>query len=130
MLDFTKSERQTVVFLLVCFGLGMVIKSYRYFHQAVPVSHATNLLSAAPAAGRHRTQEEGGASHASEKGLRINRASLEELENIPGVGPVIGKRILEYRVRNGGFRSLDELMKVRGIGRKSYEKMAPFLAID
>ncbi|HES58065.1 MAG TPA: helix-hairpin-helix domain-containing protein, partial [Firmicutes bacterium] len=50
--------------------------------------------------------------------LDINAASAEELEQLPGIGPVLAGRIAEYREAHGPFRSLDELRKVSGIGEK------------
>jgi competence protein ComEA len=60
-----------------------------------------------------------GASGASGGGpININSATLEELESLPGIGPSLGQRILDYRDENGPFRSVDELLNVSGIGEK------------
>lgn len=58
-----------------------------------------------------------------------NRASAAELERIPGVGPAMAQRILQFRQQSGAFRSVDDLMQVRGIGPKKMAKMAPYLRI-
>lgn len=50
--------------------------------------------------------------------LDINRASVEELDGLKGIGPAKAKAIVEYRERNGFFGSVDELFKVKGIGEK------------
>ena len=49
----------------------------------------------------------------------INTASAAELENLPGIGPSLAKRIVEYRDKNGPFASVDDLLKIQGIGEKS-----------
>ncbi len=59
----------------------------------------------------------------------INRATRDELEALPGIGPVLAGRILEYRERHGPFRSLDDLLKVKGIGPKTVARIAPFVAV-
>jgi competence ComEA-like helix-hairpin-helix protein len=131
LLDFTKSERKTVLFLLACFGLGMAIKSYRHFHPSVPVFKETERLSVEGASNPTAVNEETHEARiARPSGIRLNRASLEELERIPGIGPVLGKRILDYRIQHGGFRSPGELMKVKGIGRKKFNQISPFLMMD
>jgi competence protein ComEA len=57
----------------------------------------------------------------------LNRASATDLENIPGLGPTLAARIVEERQRQGGFRSLDDLRKVKGIGPATLERIRPFL---
>lgn len=55
--------------------------------------------------------------------VRVNTASLEELQRLPGVGPSIARAILEYRTRKGRFTSLQDLLKVSGIGPKKLESL-------
>ena len=54
--------------------------------------------------------------------LNINRASAKELERLPGIGPVLAQRIVEYRLKNGTFTSIEDLAKVSGIGGSKLEK--------
>jgi competence protein ComEA len=53
----------------------------------------------------------------------INTANQTELDRLPGIGPKLAKEIVEYRKKNGPFKSVDELTKVKGIGPKSLEKL-------
>lgn len=55
--------------------------------------------------------------------LNINRASIKELDKLPGIGPVIASRIIEYRNTNGLFSSIEDLKKVSGIGASKFEKI-------
>jgi competence protein ComEA len=54
--------------------------------------------------------------------LNINRATAKELDKLPGIGPVIAGRIIEFRKINGAFQSIDDLRKVQGIGASTLEK--------
>jgi len=53
-----------------------------------------------------------------ERPIDVNHASQEELQVIPGIGPVLAKRIVDYRHKNGYFRTVQDLVKVKGIGPK------------
>ena len=60
-----------------------------------------------------------------ESRLNLNEASATQLENLPGIGPSKAKAIIAYRDKHGGYRSVDELLEVKGIGPKMLEKLLP-----
>lgn len=62
-------------------------------------------------------------SSSGNKIIRINSASVDELDRLDGVGPSIAKRIIDYREENRGFKSVEELKLVPGIGDKMFEKI-------
>jgi len=62
-------------------------------------------------------------SNVKSKVVRLNSASLEELDKLDGVGPAIAQRIIDYRTENGGFKSVEEIKLVPGIGDKMFEKI-------
>lgn len=61
--------------------------------------------------------------------LSLNRASAQELEALPGIGPVLAGRIVAYRAANGPFRHVDDLINVSGIGPKLLEQLRPHLRL-
>ncbi len=61
--------------------------------------------------------------------ININRASAEELDEIPGVGPSTAQAIIAYREENGSFRKKEDIKNVSGIGDKTYEKMADKITV-
>ncbi len=54
---------------------------------------------------------------------------MAQLETLPGIGKSTAERILEYRQKNGGFKRVEDLMNVRGIGEKSFLKMKPLITV-
>lgn len=61
--------------------------------------------------------------------VNINTADLAALERLPGIGRTYARRILEYREQVKGFRSVDELTRVKGIGPKTLEKLRPHITL-
>ena len=55
--------------------------------------------------------------------VNINTAGEKELDSLPGIGPAMAKRIIEYREKEGGFQSLEDLRKVKGIGEAKFNKL-------
>ncbi|WP_078911536.1 ComEA family DNA-binding protein [Streptomyces sp. NRRL WC-3742] len=66
---------------------------------------------------------------ASRTPVSLNRATLEQLDALPGVGPTLAQRILAYRASHGSFRSLDQLRQVSGIGARTYAELRPLLIL-
>lgn len=75
---------------------------------------------------RHRS---GRSSHKLQPGqsLDINTATESELTQLPGVGPGLARRIVEYRTSNGPFQTVDDLQNVSGIGPSKFDRMAPYI---
>ncbi|GAA2088893.1 ComEA family DNA-binding protein [Streptomyces albiaxialis] len=66
-----------------------------------------------------------GAGAASGGPVSLNSATPEQLETLPGVGPVLAQHIIEFRTEHGGFTSIDQLREVNGIGEKRFADMKP-----
>jgi competence ComEA-like helix-hairpin-helix protein len=60
----------------------------------------------------------------------LNLASRDELQQLPGVGPGLAARIVQARERDGPFGSVDDLRRVRGVGRATLERLRPLLAVN
>lgn len=72
----------------------------------------------------HDLWQESGQSQAPAKGkININKATAAELETLPGIGPAYSQRIIQYREEKGGFRTTEDLLKVKGIGRAKMEEL-------
>jgi competence protein ComEA len=66
---------------------------------------------------------------APKKPININTATVTELMQLPKVGAKTAERIVSFRKQHGGFRRLEEIMDVKGIGEKSFAKLKPYLTL-
>ncbi|WP_344149269.1 helix-hairpin-helix domain-containing protein, partial [Kribbella yunnanensis] len=57
--------------------------------------------------------------------LNLNTATVPQLDALPGVGPVLAQRILDYRTENGPFTTIDQLQEVPGLGPKKFDSLKP-----
>ncbi len=65
----------------------------------------------------------------SELRLNINTATEQQLDELPGIGPVLARAIIDYRTENGDFESTEELMSVSGIGRATYAEIENLIMV-
>lgn len=65
----------------------------------------------------------------SSKTININKANESELEEIPGVGPSMASKIVNYRKENGEFKSIEDLKNISGIGEKKFETMREYISV-
>ena len=61
--------------------------------------------------------------------LDVNRASQQDFERLPGIGSVLARRIVEYRESRGAFQDIEQLRRVKGIGKKTFERIRAFVAV-
>lgn len=64
------------------------------------------------------------------KPININTANSEELQQVPGIGPATAEKILQMRKSYGTFKSVDDLLAIKGIGKKRLEKVRKYLTVS
>jgi competence protein ComEA len=88
----------------------------------VAVTAPTPAAFAAPATAK--------AAAGDAKPVDLNTADAATLETVPGIGKSLAQRILTFREKNGAFGSVDDLLKVQGIGEKSLQHLRPYLVVS
>jgi competence protein ComEA len=61
--------------------------------------------------------------------VNLNSATKDDLEKLPGIGPSMAQRIIDYRQKNGSFKKIEDLMNIPGIGEKSFLKLRPLITV-
>ena len=87
------------------------------------------LLALPALAGTAQTVEKKDGEKVAVEKINLNTASSEELQKLPGVGAKVAQRILDFRKTNGPFKKIEDLMKVRGIGEKTFLKFKDMLTV-
>jgi competence protein ComEA len=62
--------------------------------------------------------------------VNLNTATAAQLEGLPGIGKSTADRIVEYRQKSGGFKRVEDLMNVRGVGEKSFLRLKPLVTVS
>ena len=135
---FTPSEKRFLWFLATLLFLGFLVKEGRTHYRRLARSDENARESALQDFREgHKAYLAAADSQAAslwriglEQQLDINRASLEELQLIPGIGPVLAKKIVDYRKKNGYFRTIDDLTEIKGIGPKLIQRWEGFIVVQ
>ena len=92
-------------------------------------SKSTNYQSSTPIPSQTNGQQTEQLTSNQPTPISINTATQAMIETLPGVGPSLAKRIVDYREGIGGFNSINELSQVRGVGPSLLEKIRPFITL-
>ncbi len=132
MSGFTRQEQCAILFLLATFGIGCAILFYRRNLPPPPVDRA--LLDSLRVQVSHfapdtvRTVQPETRPH-TKAPINLNTATFEDLVRLPGIGEVIAKRILAYRAEHGKFSRLEDLIKVKGLGKTKVAALKEHVAV-
>ena len=108
--EFSTAQRKTLTIL----GLALLVfGSYKIIHISLP------SVSVQAQESRAALQDE----YRPPLILDVNRSPADSLEFVPGIGPALARRIVDYRRTHGDFESVDSLVNVKGIGPKTLEKI-------
>jgi len=104
-----------------------------FFLVSVPTTHAKSKsglnVKGLSSQGNKLTKQAGQAANALKSKININKVDLDTLTQLKGIGPEKAKAILDYRKKFGSFKQIEDLMKVKGIGEKTFNMIKPFITV-
>jgi len=145
MINFTPQERKALLFLVMVLVVGSGITLYKKYHsdfapelllkpkQNVVESNLSQQdLNLVADTSTNLLKEASPPQIPAEKirQVNLNSATQAELESLPSIGPVLAKRIIEYRNLKGGFKTIEEIKQVKGIKNKIFEKIKIYITVD
>lgn len=134
---FTKEESTVLLFLVFFTLLGLAFKTYHTFFKKEESKiqfEKTDIDSILVAVfSEEKIEKTGIVSSArkdeplKKKSIDLNKASIEELTKLPGIGEKTARKIVEYRKNYGGFKKIEDVMKVERIGPNLFEKIKDYI---
>ena len=124
MISFTKSEKRLFFFLAVIFIFGFTLKTAKFQEKTSnnkKYQKIDDKFTKLASLYEKKTSEK--------KIININKAAEEELRELSGIGEKIAKRIVEYRKKNGKFRTIEEIKKIKGIGEKKFKNIKNLITV-
>lgn len=124
-LSITRREALAVLTLTMLFFLGLTVRHVQ--EQQVPPVTADSLIARPSAVPADSMEEEDAPTPSADDPINLNTAPRDALQALPGVGPVLAKRIDTYRTTQRHFQRVEELKRVSGIGPKTLESLRPMV---
>ena len=123
-----KKPKVSILVAITCIFAAFVVG----FFAGRNLNHTPVQISALPVSATENTQPAASVESTvpTEPGiLNINTATVEQLQTLPGIGPVLAQRIVDYRDTYGDFQAIEELTKVSGIGTKRFEAIWDMITV-
>ena len=149
-IGLTQTELKVNVFLVAVFLIGIIVKSLNWkndepvknnfdytstdsiFYSANNIKLQDNLLESnlgSSDLNKSKLNLDKKKQELLTKSVNLNRASLDQLTMLPGIGIKTAERILAYRRASGGFNSINELLEVHGIGDAKFDKIKKYIYV-
>lgn len=124
-----RKEKTVLIFLCICFLIGVGISLIRH---RLEQKHIQAITIQKPITQLTNDSVIRNESDSSESNIliNINTASSKELDALPGIGPALAQRIIDYRQKTGSFKSKEDILKVSGIGAKKFAALKDKITIN
>ncbi|MBF0432435.1 MAG: helix-hairpin-helix domain-containing protein [Fibrobacteria bacterium] len=147
MAVFTKKEKSIIILIVIFMAVGFISRALSLRKTAfypdsgnTPPVYEVNTESYALSDSSDSLKEAEEKTETDKKGeitknantsfpLDINKASIKEFQQLKGIGPKLAEKIIAYRNTSGNFQKPEDLIKVKGIGKKKLENLLPFICI-
>ena len=134
LFNFTRQEQITILFLVLALLVGGVVTLIKRHHpgfapELMIEEQNDSSVTESPIDTEILHQPISTDSLFVRK-IDLNRADEEELMELPGIGPTLARLIVAYRDERGGFQTVEELKRVKGIGEKTFEQLKPLIKIE
>ena len=121
---FNRTEQVALLFLCGSFLVGSAVSIWDYYHpSALEEFRVVHKAVPVPAPVVVETTE-------ANQPIRLNSSSEGELQQLPTIGPKTALRIVEYRREHGAFKTLEDLAKIHGVGKRTLEKIRPHVVLE
>jgi competence protein ComEA len=154
-IGFTETESRIILFILCAFLVGMVVLHFKetagdknllqfdydrqdkLFYEGVPAEESADSIKI-----KDKTKKITGKEFSNSrvkkinesvgdvKIINLNKATREQLITLPGIGLKTANTIIDFRLRNGNFKSVNDLTKVKGIGKAKLEKVKKYVYVE
>ena len=137
MFNLTRLEQQAIAFITCSLIIGGGVTLVRSYQQDVPVREETVQQAVKPSS--QHIPIPGIASPDSDKtivddkptsAIDINTATAVQLQMLPGIGPKLAERVVSYREQQGRFRTVEDLLEVKGIGPSVLSRIKPLIIVS
>jgi comEA protein len=147
-MNFTKAQMRALWFIVIVFAAAVLLQYARiYIFQDDEYDFSTfdSIFAARRdtvfareqrpdtlSPQKYQNQNKGGqySTVIQQFPININHATQEELEALPRIGPAMASRIIKFREQNGSFQRKEDLMKVKGIGTKTYDRLKDLISLE
>ena len=129
MIDFTPQESRILIFLVAALLLGSAVSLYRHRRAGMAAELSVDSPHGAVCSQASDSLGPGDPSVPSPK-VNINTGTRQELQTLPGIGPQLAQRIIDYRQEHGSFATAHDITEVRGIGEKTFLKLKDSIVVE
>lgn len=139
MFGLTPDEKKVVVFFIAALALGNAVLLYKKRHpDSAPelkyggpeLPRVTEQLGSFQVVPEAAVKNKWPVKQIPAEKIDLNRAGPRDLEKLPAIGPAMAKKIIDFRKESGDFQKVEDLMKVKGIGHKKFNRLREHVFVD